>query len=94
MNTPPINRNPDTFDKSMFETDNATPTTTTCPCANDFNSMNFEYRNCCNVIIYITTNCYLKKISNTNIRYLPRTKFSIYQRTFRADSSSSSRNKK
>ena len=36
----------------------------------------------------------LKKISTTNIRYLPRSKFSIYHRTFRTDSSSLSRKQK
>ena len=34
-----INNNPDTSHESVSETDNATPTTTTCPCANDLNSM-------------------------------------------------------
>ena len=34
-----INSNLDTSYESVSETDNATPTTTTCPCGNDLNSM-------------------------------------------------------
>ena len=31
-----LNSHLDTSHESVYETDNATPTTTTCPCANDF----------------------------------------------------------
>ena len=138
-----INNNPDTSYKSVSETHNATPTITTCPCANDLNSTKEHISNCtkmkfsiedffskCDQIrsllriwslllkksliesfIFCAVSALnkqitamqsfmlrqmviLKKISTTNIRYLPRTKFSIYQRTFRTDSSSSSRKQK
>ena len=41
-----LNNNPDTSHKSVSETHNAAPTITTCPCANDLNSMKEHISNC------------------------------------------------